>query len=172
MIRCVQSKELADIKWYILLTEALLRMLISLEAGTITTTMEVNMTEKFFTKGSVGLIRNALQRHLNEAISTDIDPHYDVRLGNCNYTNEIATFKLIVTFQGNSELDIREKNQRYAMDMYAQQFDIDPTKIHGEFKLVGFNTRAKRTPWIMENKEGERFVVTSPVAKQMFGNDT
>ena len=44
MIRCVQSKELADIKWYILLTEALLRMLISLEAGTITTTMENTMT--------------------------------------------------------------------------------------------------------------------------------
>lgn len=134
--------------------------------------MEVNMTEKFFNKGNLGLIRNALQRHLNEAISTDIDPHYDLRLGNCSYTNEIATFKLIITFQGNSEEDIRKKDQRYAMDMYAQQFDIDPTKIHGEFRLVGFNTRAKRTPWIMENKEGEQFVVTSPVAKQMFGNDT
>jgi len=45
LIRCVQSKELADIKWYILLTEALLRMLISLEAGI--TTMENTMNNAF-----------------------------------------------------------------------------------------------------------------------------
>ena len=98
------------------------------------------------------------------------DYSFEFHLGNCSFNEEKATFKLDVTFQGNSVEDIAKKKQKEDLEYYAKYFDIDLERKHPRYTLIGYKVKSRKLPWIVldNQKEGE-YIISDDQAKKLFG---
>ena len=88
---------------------------------------------------------------------------YVFNVGNCSYNDSKATFKLEVTIKG------AKSEERVALEKSADYFGLDLDKDHPEWKLVGYNRKARGYPILMEKKSnGKTYKFTLESAKQMF----
>ena len=98
------------------------------------------------------------------------DYSFEFHLGNCSFNEEKATFKLDVTFKGNSVQDIAKKKEKEDLEYYAKYFDIDLNRKHSRYTLVGYKAKSRKLPWVVSDnqKEGE-YIISDEQAKKLFG---
>jgi len=76
------------------------------------------MTDKF-TRPILRDLRISLEDILRSESKSDKIP-FELTLGNCSFEEDKATFKLVVTFKGNSVQDIERKKQKEDLEYYAK----------------------------------------------------
>ena len=115
-------------------------------------------------------------RQIRQELEKAIDTHQQIKMaqngdlnkyvfnvGNCSYNDSKATFKLEVTIKG------AKSEERVALEKSADYFGLDLDKDHPEWKLVGYNRKARGYPILMEKKSnGKTYKFTLESAKQMF----
>ena len=117
-----------------------------------------------FTKPVLRELRNQLNAVLN---SNGIDG-YTFELGNCSYDGGEATFKLKVLIKG------AETSEEKHLRQMAKLSDLDTDKVASlqgmMVYLVGYNTKARKRPWIVaQSPKGQRYVIDDYTAKRLFG---
>ena len=117
-----------------------------------------------FTKPVLRELRNQLNAVLN---SNGIDG-YTFELGNCRYDGGEATFKLKVLIDG------AETSEEKHLRQMAKLSDLDTDKVASlqgmMVYLVGYNTKARKRPWIVaQSPKGQRYVIDDYTAKRLFG---
>ena len=117
-----------------------------------------------FTKPVLRELRNQLNTVLN---SNGIDG-YTFELGNCKYDGGEATFQLKVLIKGS-----KSRQERDLEDL-AKLSGLDTDKVASlqgmMVYLVGYNTKARKFPWIVaQSPKGQRYVIDDYTAKRLFG---
>ena len=126
-----------------------------------------------------------LRIDMNEAIKAKLEEYgLEGEFLNGSFDNELVTFKVDIKIAG--AMDKRDKQLSSSLDWYvkylANDLEIDEKEIlnkeyfHGrdKYKLVGYNSKAKTYPLIMENmKTGKRYkfgesIVRSTLSKSTF----
>ena len=113
-------------------------------------------------------LEKAISRHQEWHKQLDIKSmsKYNFDVGNCSYTDSKATFKLEVTIKG------AKSEERVALEKSADYFGLDLDKDHPEWKLVGYNRKARGYPILMEKKSnGKTYKFTLESAKKLFGKE-
>jgi hypothetical protein len=95
---------------------------------------------------------------------------YEIELGNATFNDVEVTYKLVVREQGAGSPEERD------LETFANLSDIDTNKIANQqgktFSLVGYKTRARKNPWIVQDmKSGTKYVINDMTAKRWFGKD-
>ena len=127
--------------------------------------------DKSFTKPMLKKLRDAIDEYFKNGIECG-DYKFELTLGNCSYTHEKATFKLDVTFEGNSLRDIQRKQEEYDLKQMAHLFDIDLERKHPRYTLVGYKMKARSKPWIItDNQKNGEYILTDDQAKMFFGKE-
>ena len=117
-----------------------------------------------FTKPVLRELRNQLNAVLN---SNGIDG-YTFEIGNCSYDGGEATFKLKVLIEG------AETSEEKHLKQMAKLSGFDTTKIATlqgmKVSLVGFNSKARKRPWIIQElTTAKRYVLDNYEAEGLFG---
>ena len=113
-------------------------------------------------------LEKAISRHQEWHKQLDIKSmsKYNFDVGNCSYPDSKATFKLEVTIKG------AKSEERVALEKSADYFGLDLDKDHPEWKLVGYNRKARGYPILMEKKSnGKNYKFTLESAKKLFGKE-
>ena len=93
--------------------------------------------DKSFTKPMLKKLRDKINESFKDGI--DLGDHkLQLTLGNCSFDHEKATFKLMVTFEGNSLADIQKKQEAHDLKQMAHLCDIDLERKHPRYTLVGY----------------------------------
>ncbi len=108
-----------------------------------------------------------LKLHMNEAIKAKLEEYgLEGEFLNGSFDNELVTFKVDIKIA--VAMDKREKQLSSSLSWYvkylANDLEIDEEEIlnkeylHGrdKYKLVGYNSKAKSYPLIMEDMESRR----------------
>ena len=108
-----------------------------------------------------------LRVDMNEAIRSKLEEYgLEGEFLNGSFDSELVTFKVDIKIAG--AMDKREKQLSSSLSWYvkhlANTFELDEELIlneeylHGreKYKLVGYNSKAKRYPLIMENIESKK----------------
>jgi hypothetical protein len=110
-----------------------------------------------------------LRVDMNEAIRSKLEEYgLEGEFLNGSFDSELVTIKVDIKIAGS--LDKRDKQLSDSLSWYvkylANTFELDEELIlneeyesnRGKYKLVGYNSKAKRYPLIMENiKDGKRY---------------
>jgi len=110
-----------------------------------------------------------LRVDMNEAIRSKLEEYgLEGEFLNGSFDDELVTFKVDIKIAG--AMDKREKQLSSSLSRYvkylAEDLEVDEREIlnreyYGsgdQYKLVGYNSKAKRYPLIMENiKDGKRY---------------
>tara|TARA_R100001440_G_scaffold63463_1_gene83702 strand:- start:1903 stop:2307 length:405 start_codon:yes stop_codon:yes gene_type:complete len=93
---------------------------------------------------------------------------YAFELGNCKYDEGEATFQLKVLIKGS-----KSRQERDLEDL-AKLSDLDTTKIATlqgmKVSLVGYNTRARKRPWLIQDlTTAKQYVLDDYQARRLFG---
>tara|TARA_R110000764_G_scaffold76406_1_gene153550 strand:- start:1227 stop:1625 length:399 start_codon:yes stop_codon:yes gene_type:complete len=123
-----------------------------------------------FTKEKLKAIREAMQLGLDrmqdevEGITFNVD--------SCTYRGGEATFKVKVLLDG------AETKEEKALKKMAILSRLDTSKVHDyhdhrsvryRMQLVGYKTKAKKMPWIVEDRlSGNEYKLTDAQARQWF----
>jgi len=123
-----------------------------------------------FTKEKLKAIREAMQLGLDrmqdevEGITFNVD--------RCTYRGGEATFKVKVLLDG---AETKEEKDLKKMAILSR---LDTSKVHDYFdhrsvryrmQLVGYKTKAKKMPWIVEDRlSGNEYKLTDAQARQWF----
>lgn len=114
-----------------------------------------------FTKESLKAIPTVLQQQLDT-----ISPRLKLKItvGNCHYEGAHATFKVDVAMEG------AKSREETDLDEMAQIYDLDLTKFHPIYKLVGYRRKARTRPFIV-TKHGKsgRYIISVEQAQSIFG---
>ena len=113
-------------------------------------------------------LEKAISRHQEWHKQLDIKSmsKYNFNVGNCSYNDSKATFKLEVTIKG------AKSEERVELEKNADYFGLDLDKDHPEWKLVGYNRKARGYPILMEKKSnGKTYKFTLESAKKLFGKE-
>ena len=98
------------------------------------------------------------------------DYSFEFNLGNCSFNDEKATFKLDVTFKGNSVRDIAKKKEKEDLEYYAKYFDIDLNRKHSRYTLIGYKAKSRKLPWIVsDNQKKGEYIISDDQARKLFG---
>ena len=116
-----------------------------------------------FSKSQLNFLREQLQEVLDKANLSDIT----FNVGNCKYSGGEATFQPKCLLKGGKT---REQED---LEWAANLHDIDTTiiaKLQGEdMSIVGYKTRARKKPWILQRlRDGAEFVCSDHTAKAFF----
>jgi len=117
-----------------------------------------------FTKPVLRELRN----QLNDVLNNNGIDGYTFELGNCKYDEGEATFQLKVLIKGS-----KSRQERDLEDL-AKLSDLDTTKIATlqgmKVSLVGYNTRARKRPWVVQDSKTEqKYIIDDDTAKRLFG---
>jgi len=127
-----------------------------------------------FTKPQLKELRAEMQSLLlthsfEEAIDLPIDK---ISVDSCTYNGGEATFKVKVLLDG------AETKEQKDLTQMASLFNLDKTKIHDyidhrsvryRMRLVGYKTKARSMPWIVEDLIGSKeYKLTNQQARQWF----
>ena len=122
-----------------------------------------------FTKPMLRKLRDKIDESFKDGINLG-DHKLQLTLGNCSFDHEKATFKLMVTFEGNSLADIQRKQEAHDLKQMAHFCDIDLERKHPRYTLVGYKMKARSKPWIItDNQRSGEFIITDDQAKMLFG---
>ena len=107
----------------------------------------------------------ALIEHANEATFNYEGLH--LRLGNCRFDQDEATFKLLVKVKG------AKSQSQQALDLYADHYGLDVSKIAKEqgksFALIGYNYKASKYPFeVQDLATGKEYKISLDHAKSLF----
>lgn len=95
---------------------------------------------------------------------------FDISVGNATFDDAQVTFKVEVREHGAGSKEERD------LAAFANISGLDTDKIvseHGKiFSLVGYKTRARKNPWIVQDmNSGTKYVINDMTAKRWFGKD-
>ena len=107
-----------------------------------------------------------LREVLNTALENSDLKGYEFEVGNASYNDHEVTFKVVLR-----DADAMPKEERELVE-FAKFYGLDTTKIFGKYTLVGYKTRARKNPWIVQDlKSGTKYVIGDDTAKQWFGKE-
>lgn len=99
---------------------------------------------------------------------------YDIEIGNASYNDFDVTFKVVIR-----HADAKPKAER-DLEKEAEFYGLDVNKIGtirgDKYTLVGFNSRARKQPWIVEklgigSSDNNKYKIGTDTAKRLFGRD-
>jgi hypothetical protein len=105
----------------------------------------------------------ALREQLDAVLQANGVQGFEFELRNARYGGEEVTFQLHAKVAG------AQTKEQKALDMYAVVDGVDPDKVssRGE-RLVEYHPRKRKYPYIMENKAGTRYKITTEEAQRRF----
>ena len=121
-----------------------------------------------FTRSQLNELRKQLQSALDGAVDTEnIAGNITIEVGNCSYRGGEATFKVKCLLKG------AKTRQQQDLEFYAELHKLDLTtveKLMGEdMQLVGYNSRARKKPWILKRlRDGAEFVADTNLVEKFF----
>ena len=121
-----------------------------------------------FTRSQLNELRKQLQSALDGAVDTEIIAgNITIEVGNCSYSGGEATFKVKCLLKG------AKTRQQQDLEYYAELHKLDLTaveKLMGEdMQLVGYNSRARKKPWILKRlRDGAEFVADTNLVEKFF----
>ena len=121
-----------------------------------------------FTRQQLNELRKQLQSALDGAVDTNnITGDIKIEVGNCSYRGGEATFKVKCLVEG------AKTRQQEDLEYYAELHKLDLTKIaklQGEhMSLVGYNSRARKKPWILKRlRDGAEFVADTNLVERFY----
>ena len=121
-----------------------------------------------FTRSQLNELRKQLQSALDGAVDTEnIAGNITIEVGNCSYSGGEATFKVKCLLKG------AKTRQQQDLEFYAELHKLDLTtveKLMGEdMQLSGYNTRARKKPWILKRlRDGAEFVADTNLVEKFF----
>ena len=121
-----------------------------------------------FTRSLLNELRKQLQSALDGAVDTEnIAGNITIEVGNCSYSGGEATFKVKCLLKG------AKTRQQQDLEFYAELHKLDLTtveKLMGEdMQLVGYNSRARKKPWILKRlRDGAEFVADTNLVEKFF----
>jgi len=117
-----------------------------------------------FTKQQLNDLRKQMQNALKMfALQGDLT----IEVGNCLYNGGEATFKVKVLLKG------AKTRKQTDLEFYAELHKLDLTaveKLMGEdMQLCGYNTRARKKPWILKRlRDGAEFVADTNLIEKFY----
>jgi hypothetical protein len=112
-----------------------------------------------FDRPTLKKIRVLLENQLNNSIE-----NIEIKVGNCSYEGTNCTFKVNLHIKGTDTSEMAD------LKKYANLFDIDLSRTHDKYELVGFRTKAPKRPFIVKDKiSNKRFIFTEEQAKKYWG---
>ena len=121
-----------------------------------------------FTRSQLNELRKQLQSALDGAVDTEnIAGNITIEVGNCSYSGGEATFKVKCLLKG------AKTRQQQDLEFYAELHKLDLTaveKLMGEdMQLSGYNTRARKKPWILKRlRDGAEFVADTNLVEKFY----
>jgi len=116
-----------------------------------------------FNRITLEAVRKQLQNNLKDSIENVI-----IDVGNCSYSATNATFKIEVRIEGTDTKE--EADLKYVID--SGLYDLDLNKYHPKYKLVGYKTKARKNPFIIEDlTNNKKYVIGIDYAKKLFGKE-
>ena len=121
-----------------------------------------------FTRQQLNELRKQLQSALDGAVDTEnIAGNITIEVGNCSYSGGEATFKVKCLLKG------AKTRQQQDLEYYAELHKLDLTaveKLMGEdMQLSGYNTRARKKPWILKRlRDGAEFVADTNLVEKFY----
>jgi len=115
-----------------------------------------------------------IRTKLNELMENGIEvggETLNVTVGNCTFNSDDCTFKITIAKEG-----AKSKEERDLIS-YANAFEVEPFKVNTladgtSYKLVGFNTRARKKPFIIEKIGADaKYVIDEYLARKYFGKE-
>lgn len=116
-------------------------------------------------------------KHLRKELETIFASHgingFNVEIGNASYNDFDVTFKVVIR-----HTDAKPKAER-ELEIYAKSYGLDINKIgtlNGDkYSLIGYNTRARKQPWIIEKLGigggNNKYKIGDDTAKRLFAKD-
>ena len=129
------------------------------------------MTDKF-TRPILKQIRDGLEQNafMQYGMKVDNEKTVNFTLGNCSFEEDKATFKLVVTFKGNSVQDIARKKEKEDLEQYAKYSGLDLERKHPRYTLIGYKIKSRKLPWIvLDNQKKGEYIISDDQAKKLFG---
>jgi len=129
-----------------------------------------------FTKPQLRAVRTAMEEALNkiqnEKISSGnglpfkLGRDISFRVGNCTYNGGEATFKVEVLLDG------AETKEQKDLTQMARLMGLDTSKIKDtqgmSFSLVGYNSKARKMPWIVQDLKTNKTYKLSDQQAELF----
>ena len=117
----------------------------------------------------MSLNKNLLQEYPNkiQAKLDELDLDVELTLGNCSYGESHATFKLELQVKGGDSKELSDLKQINRV----RNYDLDKIHIDGvhHFKLVGWKSRARSKPFIVEcQKSKSKYVIDEKTCDRWF----
>ena len=102
-----------------------------------------------------------------------ISEDYEITVGNASYDDTQVTFKVQIKETGAPSIEEKD------LEEYAGLYELDTSKIAtvrgDKYSLVGFNTRARKTPFTIQklgiSESNNRYRITIEQAQRFFGKD-
>ena len=123
-----------------------------------------------FTNPQLKAIRQAMQTALDRM--QDELGGVTFNVASCTYDGGEATFKVNVLLDG------AETKEQKDLTQMASLFNLNTSKVHDyhdhrsvryRMQLVGYKTKAKKMPWIVEDRlSGKEYKLTDTQARQWF----
>ena len=95
----------------------------------------------------------------------------NVTVGNCTFNSDDCTFKITIAKEGSMSKEERD------LARVAGIYEVEPFKVNTladgtSYKLVGFNTRARKKPFIIEKIGTDaKYVIDEYLARKYFGKE-
>tara|TARA_R110000868_G_scaffold254024_1_gene510650 strand:+ start:236 stop:628 length:393 start_codon:yes stop_codon:yes gene_type:complete len=117
-----------------------------------------------FEQGNLKDIRIAIQNKLNELKDLGVA----FRVGNATYEEHSASFKLHLTIAN------APPKEETDLIYFANMMKIDLTKTHPRYKLVGYNRKARKLPFIItdSHKPNDKYLISFEEAIKLFEKTT
>ena len=102
--------------------------------------------------------------------ASDLSKNLTIEVGNATFDDDTVTFKVVLKKEG-----ALSKEAKDLVGM-AGLHDLDVNKIgtHGlnTYSLVGYKSRARKNPWIIQNlTKGGEYVIDTYTAKKFFSRE-
>jgi len=111
-----------------------------------------------------------LRIRLQDILDTHGISGYEISVGNASYDSAQVTFKVEVRQEGAGSVEERD------LATFAEIHDLDTNKVFNQggtaYTLVGYKTRARKNPWIVQRLDNSsRYVISNDTAKRWFKKD-
>ncbi|SED28814.1 hypothetical protein SAMN05216178_6628 [Pseudomonas saponiphila] len=124
-----------------------------------------------FNRQNLKVAREAIEKALS-----GLDLGFEVKLGNISFLDDSFTCKIEASLPG--KVDRKSEKEKQMLASMGRMYGIDVTREpfingRGVCKLVGFNTRAPKNPWIVVHGDGKQYKYpTDEVSRHWMANFT
>ena len=122
-----------------------------------------------FTRAQLKNIRLEMQKNLYAPQMMNVDSGLTFKVGNCSFTSDTATFKVVVTLPNAVDPQVKALTDELEREKMLGVIFSTSDSIHFQYQLVGYNNRARKRPYIFINKKTKvKYVCDYKSAKRMF----